>query len=512
MAIRTIIPGPPGTGKTYRLLNHYMKKEIKDGTDPQQIIYITFSKAAALEAQERIEELFPEADIKYVSTMHAMGLKESKINTQEYLLDGKYKWQDFKNLFPMWRTLNTNQYKDPDTGQITPEDPLLAVRQYAIAKKISLEESAIQKNYIGWDKIDLCHQLNEDLNSYKEKTHMIEFHDMIIKFTNKLRLDPDCFSADVVFLDEAQDLNPLQWDMYFEIEKICKRSYIAGDDDQTIYNFQGAEPDIFINLKGIVDEQVKSRRVPREVHSVATSILQRINQRREKKWEARDEEGMVLRNVDLEELDFETGNWMILARTNKLAMTASEHLYSRGIRYFSKTSEHLPKAILIAYQTWVRLNQGASVRPSDATKMYNYLKVKKGHIDRGFSSGKSFSHLNSVDLDELKDNHGLRVAGSWEQLDFPQNVKDYIKVLIERGDNLLEKSRIEVTTIHQSKGRECQNVVLFCDFGHESAAKFLYEAYETKPDETHRVFFVGTTRAKQNLFILEPTTEYAYQI
>ena len=32
MAIRTIIPGPPGTGKTYRLLNHYMKKEIKDGT------------------------------------------------------------------------------------------------------------------------------------------------------------------------------------------------------------------------------------------------------------------------------------------------------------------------------------------------------------------------------------------------------------------------------------------------------------------------------------------------
>ena len=45
---RTVIPGPPGTGKTYRLLNHYMAKEIKENkTDPKKICYITFSKAAA---------------------------------------------------------------------------------------------------------------------------------------------------------------------------------------------------------------------------------------------------------------------------------------------------------------------------------------------------------------------------------------------------------------------------------------------------------------------------------
>ena len=48
MAKRIIIPGPPGTGKTYRLLNHYMKKEISENkTDPKKMIYITFSKAAA---------------------------------------------------------------------------------------------------------------------------------------------------------------------------------------------------------------------------------------------------------------------------------------------------------------------------------------------------------------------------------------------------------------------------------------------------------------------------------
>ena len=61
-------------------------------------------------------------------------------------------------------------------------------------------------------------------------------------------------ALDAVFLDEAQDLSPLQWDMFFHIEEQCKRSYIAGDDDQTIYGFQGADPSIFINLRGEIGE------------------------------------------------------------------------------------------------------------------------------------------------------------------------------------------------------------------------------------------------------------------
>ena len=56
MAVRTIIPGPPGTGKTYRLINHYLAKEINDlQTEPKKIVYVTFSNAAADEANERIK-------------------------------------------------------------------------------------------------------------------------------------------------------------------------------------------------------------------------------------------------------------------------------------------------------------------------------------------------------------------------------------------------------------------------------------------------------------------------
>ena len=77
MAIVKKIMGPPGTGKTYRLVNHYLKKELEEyKTNPEKIAYITFSRAAAGEAEERITELFPEVKLKYISTMHAMGMRE----------------------------------------------------------------------------------------------------------------------------------------------------------------------------------------------------------------------------------------------------------------------------------------------------------------------------------------------------------------------------------------------------------------------------------------------------
>ena len=81
MAIVKKIMGPPGTGKTYRLVNHYLKKELNEyNTSSEKIAYITFSRSAAEEAAERIGELFPDSKLKYISTMHAMGMRESNID------------------------------------------------------------------------------------------------------------------------------------------------------------------------------------------------------------------------------------------------------------------------------------------------------------------------------------------------------------------------------------------------------------------------------------------------
>jgi superfamily I DNA/RNA helicase len=90
---RIIIPGPPGTGKTYRLMELLDNEINVIGTDPEKIAYIAFSNAAAKEAKRRITN-----DKIYVSTMHAFGCRELKLNTSTHLLKND-KWKGFKNLF-----------------------------------------------------------------------------------------------------------------------------------------------------------------------------------------------------------------------------------------------------------------------------------------------------------------------------------------------------------------------------------------------------------------------------
>ena len=92
--METTIFGPPGTGKTHRLVNHYLEKEINElKTDPKKIIYIAFGKAGVEEANERIKH-----PLLYISTMHALGTRECKIITKKQLLNGKQKWKMFKKL------------------------------------------------------------------------------------------------------------------------------------------------------------------------------------------------------------------------------------------------------------------------------------------------------------------------------------------------------------------------------------------------------------------------------
>ena len=81
--IRKKIMGPPGTGKTHRLVHHYLNEEINNlHTDPQRIAYVTFSKSAALDGAKKIQTVFPGTELLYISTLHAMGTKELGINTK----------------------------------------------------------------------------------------------------------------------------------------------------------------------------------------------------------------------------------------------------------------------------------------------------------------------------------------------------------------------------------------------------------------------------------------------
>jgi hypothetical protein len=163
--------------------------------------------------------------------------------------------------------------------------------------------------------------------------------------------------------------------------------------------------------------------------------------------------------------------------------------------------------MLSAYRVWKRLNQGAYVDKEDCKDLWDYLTVKQGHLVRGFASGKTLEDVTSINLEGLRAEHGLRATGGWEQLNFPESSKLYIKKLLESGDDLMKPARIKLSTIHGVKGEEQDNVVLFTDI-----ERIIYESARRNPDPEHRLFFVGITRAKENLFVCTQHYEYQYNI
>ena len=71
----------------------------------------------------------------------------------------------------------------------------------------------------------------------------------------------------------------------------------------------------------------------------------------------------------------------------------------------------------------------------------------------------------------------------------------------------MKPATIKVSTIHGVKGEEADNVVLYTDI-----EKIIYDAALKDPDPEHRLFFVGITRARENLYLPQSMGDYQYNI
>jgi superfamily I DNA/RNA helicase len=124
-------------------------------------------------------------------------------------------------------------------------------------------------------------------------------------------------------------------------------------------------------------------------------------------------------------------------------------------------------------------------------------------ITRGFKKLPALEDNDMVSLAELQIHHGLAVEEEmiWsEALDkIPDKDRAYLTSLLRRGEKFNGIPRITVSTIHGSKGGEADNVVLYTDLSTAADA-----AMQINPDDMHRVFYVGVTRTRKNLYIVEP--------
>ena len=488
--------GPPGTGKTTTLLN-MVDDSLNKGTNPNHIAFLAFTRKAANEAKERAAKRFkldPEKDLFFFRTLHSLALSMTEIRPEQVM--SKQHFEELGQKIGM--VLSKSSGQEDLTEMQNHDHPILNVINLARLRKVDIREQYNQ-SYIE-DDWNTVNYVNKCYKEYKEQRQLYDFTDMLKVFVDEA--DKCCPDFEVTFLDEAQDLSPLQWDIAHALDKKSKFMFAAGDDDQAIYRWAGADVDQFINLDGSSETLSQSYRVPKQVHRVAESIVYRIKHRYPKKYQPKEDEGTVKHMARLDDIDLTQGQWLILAQAGYILNPVVETLKSMGLLFTHKGHRSISAKISSAVNGWEQLRKGKNITLDMARDVYSYMSTGT-HIKRGF---KKLTGLDSdvlLNMELLQNSYGLMVGDEliWHKaLDrLPEESRVYITALLRRGEKFNAEPRISVSTIHGSKGGESDNVIIFTDLSPSAD-----DAMRMGNDDVHRVFYVAVTRAKENLYIIEP--------
>jgi len=487
--MKTIVLGPPGTGKTTTLLNKvddYLKQ-----TDPDKVGYFAFTQKAAYEARDRAIKKFnlTEDDLPYFRTLHSLAFRKLGIKKDQVMQQRHYKDLGKKLGFPVTYA----DYQEDQGSAFNSDSEYLRIIQLAQLRNITPEQQFDLHEHTQDLERSTLRIIDNELARYKKEYNLIDFNDMITEFT-KSDKSP---KFDVVFIDEAQDLSLMQWDMAKTIWNKTKDSFIAGDDDQAIYKWAGADVDSFIALKGQYLPLTQSYRIPAKVHGVAMGIINRIRNRIDKTWQPKTVQGSLQRHYSTDTIDMSTGEWLVLGRTKHLLKDIEESLYQRGLYYSSKYRRGTEKDLHEAATAWEHLRQGQLINFKQIENIVKYMGPKNWHKKKI----KGMAKESFYGIDQLVRDYGLQVKTVWYEAfdDAGQTKVDYLRKMRKNGEKLNEKPRIELSTIHGAKGGEAQNVVLLTDLTQNTM-----KGYERDPDDENRLFYVGATRTKENLHIIEP--------
>ena len=469
--MRYKVVGPPGTGKTRRLLNEVHKYVQKD-ISHDQIGYFAFTRKAAGEARDRFLAKNPDLtkkDIKYFQTLHSLAFNNLGLKEENVMQEGNYQSIGEKSGIQIkYASYETNNFN----GIFSSSSEYLSLINLARVRQITAEQQFNRNEHLSWISKNKLIGIEKEINSYKDFYKLIDFTDMIQQFLERGNTP----KFKVIFVDEAQDLSLIQWAMIKKIEEDTNCDvWIAGDDDQAIFGWAGADVDSFINWQAREILLEKSERVPQIIQRKALSIISRIYiNRLSKDYLPKNALGFIHERFNINGIDMSTGDWLILARTNSLLKKIPAYLKRKG--YFFNT------------------NQGNSMGKTLYEDILNWKKIQKGETLPEIQHQRIMEHIGHKEVDFYAD---------W--YDAFNNVsiskRDYMRAMLDNGEELLKEPRIKVSTIHGAKGGEAYNVVLYLN----QTANTIKGAKKSqaKQEEEFRVWYVGVTRTMENLFLIK---------
>jgi superfamily I DNA/RNA helicase len=504
--------GPPGTGKTYTLIERVLKKYLRVGIHPKDIAFISFTNKAVDTARDRALAAFPQYDMddfQRFKTLH----KYCRRYFEEEVFDPKNCMLDYAL---QTKIIKTSDKRLSDDGFMY-KDWSLGV--YDKARNMLQDPKLVyKKESYKRDNLDVFLRKINTYEHYK-KDSFIDFTDMIERAIDEVEFP----NLEVLILDEAQDFTPLQWSVLYKMVDKVKRIYLAGDDDQGIYKWNGADPKYFTTYfpgREVILRQ--TRRFGKEIYKFSQIIRRGIFDSVEKEYIHTAKDSYIKRYLNFNEVPFDAckGTWYILGRVNSSVTELKMAAKNAGLYYAdNKGNKSYDSKQWQAIKSWTNLSGDKQITRDQAENMYKYIRDLSDYDFRtpkfwqNVPENQMFSYQYLCDWVGLDLNKEQQTQPWWTILKrnfTPRQTNYFILLLKKYGQKRLnEEPNIIIDTIHSVKGGEANNVLIYSKTNWP--ASFAHKTKEEKSDEK-RVYYTGVTRAKNTLHILSTDYKYNYPI
>ena len=451
---KQLIYGPPGTGKTTYLMG--LLQEELERTPSEEIAFVSFTRKGTNEGTSRAKKLFNlrKVDTPYFRTLHSLCYRALGVNRSAMFNRSHYR--TFSNATGI-HFVGHYCSDFTCTNDLYLHAAAMELHNPAMAEKMLRELNNKKFDYIKFQ-----------FNAMKRQLGLRTFDDLLVDYLKEGEVLP----VKVAFIDEAQDLTPLQWKIVRKMFSKAERIYVAGDDDQAVFEWSGADVKEFMSFSKTEPTVLgHSYRLPNKILNVAKKITKDIRVRQAKDFNDKGEQGTVYRCDKVENIHFKGGE-LLLARTNSLLKKHAASLQRMGIPFKIKGKHSINNHTLHAIQLYQDFVAGKATY-EESLKLKSYFKEpsRMHHWTTQFKGSEAEAR--------------------------------YYERAMLTGLQKIEPVRLE--TFHSSKGGEADHVIVATDM-----TRRVYDNYHAGRDAELRCLYVAVTRAKEQLTLVTPSTELSY--
>jgi len=315
----------PGTGKTTVITSRVINLIKCKLVPPENILVVTFSRAAANEMKERYGRLSGNRADEKVSfgTFHSIFyklLRQYKGYKLEDLIDENHKFNIIRNFV---RRMESGFTEDEEQVR-----DIIGDMEYIISTMSEAEDFKP-----GSCSSSQLKGIMKEYSEYKQKSGKYDYDDILFDCFHMLRKNSGILKEvrerfKYILVDEFQDINALQFEAIKLIAEPLNNIFIVGDDDQSIYGFRGAAPDILLNFERLYSGCSKiylktNYRSTSNILASALSVINTNNNRYSKDLEAVNGQGSL--PVVFEAEDFEQEARIIASRIGQMIKNGREY-------------------------------------------------------------------------------------------------------------------------------------------------------------------------------------------